>query len=245
MSRNTYLLSRFSISIFALFYCISCSSGGGGGSTDDDGGGGQAAAPSQATLVFPANNTLCNEGTVVSDTQSTVEFLWSESNNTDSYEVTVRNLNTNSGTTRTSTTNSLEITIDRSAPFEWFVVSRSDQTTQTAQSAVAVFYNEGPGVENYAPFPAEAVSPSSGANLATSVSEVTLNWSASDLDNDIENFDVFIGTDENNLTALGQFQSESSDPVAVSPGTTYYWKVHTNDETGNTSISPVFSFRIL
>ena len=75
-------------------FLISCG-GGGSGSSDNGPDPVPVPAPLAATLIFPDNNTECNEGEVVNDTQSRVTFQWNASQNTDSYEVNLKNLNTN------------------------------------------------------------------------------------------------------------------------------------------------------
>lgn len=222
---------------------VSC----GGGSDSDPGGTPPppttpVAAPDATNLVFPENNTECNEGVVVSDTQSRVTFRWEASMNTDSYEVNLRNLNTNNSSQATFNTNEGDITIDRGTPYEWFVVSRAAGTTETATSATERFYNQGPGVENYAPFPAEVVAPQRGANL-DSTDSVTLEWNASDVDNDINGFTILFGTEEVPTMTLGTTTDMTLD-AAVSSGTTYYWRVISEDSAGNTSQSEIFQFRV-
>ncbi len=50
--------------------------------------------PSAATLIFPVNNTECNEGIVISDTETDVLFQWEEAANASSYVLEITNLNT-------------------------------------------------------------------------------------------------------------------------------------------------------
>ena len=48
--------------------------------------------PLAPNLIFPNNNEACFDGTIVNDTQSSVDFQWSLSDNSVSYEVVVNNL---------------------------------------------------------------------------------------------------------------------------------------------------------
>jgi hypothetical protein len=73
-------------------------------------------APSATTLIFPDNNAECNEGEILSDTRSRVLFQWNASQNTDSYQVNLRNLNNNSVALTTSNTNEAAITLLRGVP---------------------------------------------------------------------------------------------------------------------------------
>ena len=54
--------------------------------------------PTQATLLFPENNTECNEGAVISETETEVLFQWEEATNASSYILEITNLN--EGTSR-------------------------------------------------------------------------------------------------------------------------------------------------
>lgn len=246
MKKNIiYLLTCFSI-----LFIVACSSSSGGGSDDNDPMGGNddpdpVPAPTSATLVFPEDDTECNTGVVdpADESVSTVTFEWNASQNTDSYTVTVTNLNTSTVTNMNSNSTEADITIERGVPYEWFVTSRAQGTTETAVSATFRFYNEGAGIENYAPFPAEAVNPARGANIAASAT-VTLEWSASDVDDDIVEYEVFFGTDADPQTSLGTTAESSFPDVAITTGTTYYWRVVTTDSQGNTSTSEVFQFRV-
>jgi len=222
-----------------------CSSSGGDGpdpNPNPDPDPDPAAAPSAATLVFPEDDSECTEGEILSEGTSRVDFMWNDSRNTDSYEVNLKDLNTGTTSAFTSTTNNKLINLVRGNPYEWFVVSRRIGTNQTASSPVWRFYNAGPGVENYAPFPAEAVSPPRGAHLDPTTA-VTLEWSASDIDEDIVEYDVYLGTASDALLLLTT-TSEITADADVQSGTTYYWNVVTHDSAGNTSVSEIFEFRV-
>jgi len=248
--KKLYKISHIPLLMVALL-TLGCSSSGGddnppppptGGNDDDP----VIPDPSSATLVFPEDETECNTGVVDpnDETLSTVTFEWNASANTDSYSVTVTNLNTSSSTFANSSTNSADVKIERGAPYSWFVISRAQGTTVTAESVTFRFYNEGPGIENYAPFPAEAVQPARGENLS-GVTSVTLAWTASDIDDDITGYEVFLDSNEENpTTSIGTSENTTLADIPVTPGTTYYWKVTTTDGVGNSSTSEVFEFRV-
>ncbi len=225
-----------------LLSCSSSSSDGDDNIPDDDGPGTSVTPPSAATLVFPEDNTECNEGVVLDETTSTVTFRWNASQNTDSYSVNLTNLNTDETTVTNALTNEAPINLERGAPYAWFVISRATGVSESATSATFRFYNEGPGVENYAPFPAEAVAPSRGATIDFS-STLTLEWTASDVDEDIALFEVLFGTDSANLASQGETSSTSLD-VSIPSNGVYFWQVITSDEVGNSSNSEIFEFRV-
>jgi len=229
-------------SVITVFLLTACS--GSTSNTDDTPPAPVVAAPSAATLVFPADNTECNEGVISStdETKSAVTFQWNASENTDTYEVNLRNINTNTSTKSNSFTNDATITIDRGTPYEWFVVSKANGTNETASSAKAKFYNQGPGIENYAPFPAEAINPVRGSTIA-SAATVNLQWTTSDIDDDIVGYSIFFGTDTDPTTEIGSTE-ESNLNTSITSGATYFWRVVTTDSQNNSSTSEIFEFKV-
>ena len=139
--------------------------------------------PQAATLIFPENNSTCFEGEILSPSQSRVTFQWNEPEHTDNYLLVVKNLSTNTESNQTPSTNQATLTLSRGTPYQWYVVSRAQGTTQTATSATWRFYNEGPGITNYAPFPAEPVYPGRGAHIRAS-GPLGLEWTGADADGD-------------------------------------------------------------
>lgn len=198
--------------------------------------------PTSATLVFPENNRECTEGTVINSSESTIKFQWQASQNADGYDINIRNLDLNVTATVSANTNEAEVPLLQNTPYEWFVVSKVNGNTTTAESEKWRFYNAGNGVANYAPFPADAVSPTRGQTIPASVS-VTLEWSGNDVDNDIDGFEVFFGTSNNPVTSIAN-TAQSTTTANVNSGQTYYWRVITKDKTGNTSQSEVFDFKV-
>jgi hypothetical protein len=201
-------------------------------------------SPVKALLVFPAQDALCTQGTVISGTQSTLAFTWSAADNADSYILSLKNLLTGTTATQTASTNHAAITVLRNTPYSWFVTSVSSKTTVTAQSDIWKFYNSGPGVVSYAPFPAELLTPVLGQNVTAVNGKISLDWNGSDVDNDIAGYDVYFGT----TAAPSLYQSNLTDTIlnniAVTSGATYYWKIVTRDAKGNTSESAVFQFTV-
>ncbi len=231
------------IALIALLAVVSSCGGGGDDSpTPTPTPPEPMAAPKAATLVFPENNTECNEGVVIDDEKSRVTFRWNPSEDTDSYEVNIRNLNNNTTLTTTVPVEQAEIIIERGTPYEWLVVSLANGTDETASSSKFKFYNQGPGIENYAPFPAEVVNPKRGATIARTTN-VNLQWTGSDIDEDIEEYRVLFGTETSPTEPLGTTVEPSLEATVVA-GETYYWRVITADSQGNTSQSEIFEFRV-
>jgi hypothetical protein len=88
--------------------------------------------------------------------------------------------------------------------------------------------------------------PRSGANITPDINNlVILNWNGSDVDGDLESFEVYL--DQNDATTLNTtlpFQNNNNSiEVEVENNATYYWKVVAIDTNGNQSSSGVYAFR--
>ena len=191
-------------------------------------------------LVFPQEASLCNEGTNPTLNESTVFFEWEPNNNAESYTLTIENLDTGNVTQYETIDFIFSVTIARATAFRWFVTY--NYQNEIEQSAIWNFYNAGSGAQTYAPFPAEIISPSM-AQTIPATSSVTLEWSGSDVDNDIVAYDVYFGTNnEPNINSTNITVTELE--FSVVPNTIYYWNIVTKDAEGNTSESGVYQFRI-
>ncbi|WP_455170023.1 hypothetical protein [Aegicerativicinus sediminis] len=221
----------------SMVVLFNCSGGDGGGSEGD-----QDNPPSAATLQFPEQNSECTDGTNITDTKSTISFDWSDAQNATSYQLVLKNLATQSTSTHNANESNLALEIDRGTPYSWYIVSRNSGT-QTAQSSTWKFYNAGDPETSYAPFPADLVSPEMGVGLPNTTTTVTLQWSGSDVDNDIEGYEVLFGTSNQPTNSLGNTTSTTKD-VTVNTGNDYYWKIITTDAEGNSSTSEIFQFKV-
>ncbi|MDC6351172.1 hypothetical protein PP178_06365 [Zeaxanthinibacter sp. PT1] len=226
-----------------LFNCIctvllvSCSSGGDSSEPKPE----PVVPPGAASLIFPEDNTECQEGSIISDTESRVLFQWNASENTDSYQLVISNLETGSEQTANTSETELDIAILRGTPYSWKVISKATASSETAESPVWKFYNAGQATAHHAPFPADVISPSSGS--AVDPGSVTLSWSTTDIDDDIAEYQVLLDT-MNPPTADIATTAETSTSVNVNSGQIYYWRVITKDLAGNTAASQVFQFRV-
>jgi hypothetical protein len=202
--------------------------------------------PSAPNLISPANEETCLDGISINDSQSNVEFRWSSAANTISYELVVTNLLTQSSQIFPSTSNQTTIALSKSEPYNWSVKSFGEVGSVPSQSIQWKFYLAGDAIVNYAPFPAELISPQSGANISPDINNlVTLIWNGSDVDGDLSEFEIYL--DENDASTLNstlEYQTEEeSIEVEVKNNTTYYWKIIAIDNNKNQSSSGVYAFR--
>jgi hypothetical protein len=227
--------------VLVLLIVAACSSDDGEGSKPDNPV--SVDDPKAATLIFPKDGEQCNEGTILSDTESSVTFRWNPSDNTDSYTLTLKNLKNGSRINTNVTDSEATITIARGTPYDWYVTSKANGTSAVSISETWQFFNEGPGIESFAPFPAEATFPSTGAVLWNGTDEVLLRWTAIDVDDDISNYEVFFGLEIDTLISIG-IVTDKKLSTPVSSGNIYNWKVIVNDSRGNSSTSDVFQFKV-
>jgi len=218
------------------FFFVGCSK-------DDSNNGSGGSGVSASSLVAPADNSECTTGTSVSATQSKVTFQWNAASGAASYFIYIKNLTTNSELQyNPGSETSFEVTLLKGTPYSWYVAAKGSDGS-VANSARWKFYNSGDGVQNYAPFPAEVVSPLMSSSVFGPT--VFLEWDASDLDNDITEYKVYFDTNTNPTTLKTTTALKNLPDVPVSGNTTYYWKVDTEDSAGNVSHSPVFQFKVL
>ena len=198
--------------------------------------------PTKAVLSLPLNNEACISGTVISSTQSSITFKWAASQNTETYDLTIKNLESGATTSQNTNLTEVSVSLARNTPYSWFVTAKSSKIATTAVSDTWKFYNSGEAISSYAPFAAEMVSPLMAQRINPTAGKIILDWTGSDVDNDISNYDVYFGT--TTIPALlksNQVESMLTD-VAVNAGTTYFWKVITKDRKGNTSDSGIYIF---
>jgi hypothetical protein len=201
--------------------------------------------PTEALLIFPYENSECNEGSDITVTTSKVLFEWRTAENTDEYELVLFNLSTTDQSSHVTSENKISIVLQRATPYAWHVISKSNKIDSTAQSDIWKFYNAGDGIESYAPFPAEIITPLMAENITTSGGNITLDWSGSDVDNDILGYDVYFSTTNPPDLLKSDVEESILTDVQVVAGAIYYWSVTTKDAHGNSSDSGIFQFKIL
>ncbi|MFC4095272.1 hypothetical protein [Euzebyella saccharophila] len=200
--------------------------------------------PAQATLVAPAKNAECSPVQSTNGTSSVVRFNWQASEYTDSYQLRVTNLL--SGITQspntTSTTHTLSLS--KGTPYSWQVISSNTKSSKTASSETWFFYNPG-SQTTHVPFPAQISSPEPGSSVFRDINnEVTLEWSGSDIDDDISGYEIYFSTANPPTELLASVNSTVHlRSVSVEVDQVYFWQVVTTDSQGNVSKSPVVDFK--
>lgn len=199
--------------------------------------------PTAVDLIFPEDVSECTTGISLSDTESEVVFEWAPAAVGDGYVLTLINLENSDIQTFETSDVALPVVLQKSTPYRWLVTTTLTGSVKFADSAEFVFFNAGPGNASYIPFPARNIAPGNGQAFPSSQQEVTLRWESSDLDNDIQDYEVYFGS-QNPPPLFREAVPESElSGVPVSAGT-FYWQVITRDQAGNASVSEVFVFTV-
>ena len=225
--------------ILGVTLLTACSSDSGGGTPTPTPTPTPIAAPGKASLTLPENNKPC-------ETAASVIFTWSQGSDTETFDLSITNSDTNQVTNRAGlTTTTATVPLTRGHRYAWKITSKN-KGTETTTSDTYKFYLAGDGKENAAPFSAEAVYPQPGSSVTPSENNtVTLEWEAADPDSDTLTYTLHIDTVDGRQEATEENTglTTNTKEVAVESGIIYYWSVTTSD--GSISVtSDVFSFRV-
>ena len=197
------------------------------------------ASPGSSDLIAPAANSSCIIGSSVDAFTSNVTFQWSDSNNTDSYDLTYTNLLTNDVKTKTGIkTNSTTILLFKRVPYSWSVKSIKSNS-KTANSGTNKFYLAGSSIVTNVPLGAILSTPT------TNSGKTTLSWTGSDPDaGDVLTYTLYVDKVDGKQTPVMTAISSSSVQITLDTGSTYFWRVKTTDQTNNSSFSSISTFNL-
>lgn len=203
-----------------------------------------AGMPGVSTLSLPENDKACEVGEV-NGTLASVSFSWEAAENADIYDIVLTNQSTNESTTFSdieATETSLEL--ERAHAYTWKVIAKNCANVNES-GASWQFYLAGEAEQNAAPFAATAVSPTPGSTVSPTDGKVTIEWDASDPDEDALTYTLEVSTSEDFAAAsTTSFADLSTKTQAVDvTAEVYYWRVTVADESISVT-SDVFSFRV-
>lgn len=196
-------------------------------------------APSTPIQSMPTNNQLCID--------NTVQFTWNASidpeGNAITYELQIATNNqfTENLQTKTGSSTSTAVTFEKGVAYYWRIKAKDNKNASSSYSSIFNFYTEGEGVSNHLPFSPGIVKPTLNATVQEATA--TLEWTASDVDNDPLTFDVYFDTVNPPVTKVAENQSETTLNVDLSPETDYYWKVVVKDDKGGETIGQIWNFK--
>lgn len=200
--------------------------------------------PGKAVLLLPKNNEICADGVIISASRSKILFKWDAAKNSNSYVLSIKNLESGQTSTHSTDKTQMELELDRNLAYSWFITSKNTQINKEISSDLWKFYNPAPAQTSFSPFPAELTAPRYGEVIPLSTTTVTLRWSATDLDGDIDSYDVYLGNTNVPVLFRSGLKTTVLADLVLDRNKNYYWKIVTRDSKGNRSNSDVYLFKL-
>jgi len=233
----TKTMKQFIIVLAISTVLWSC--GGGGGDDPPSPPTPTNKAPSTPTLVGPANNLLCID--------NTVDFQWNTATDPEgdaiTYQIQVSKDNTFTQVVQTlnGSATSRSISLEKGIAYYWRVKATDNKNASSSYSSTYNFYTEGTGESNHLPFSPVVVNPL--LNAVEQGTTASLQWTASDVDNDPLTFDVYIDTNNPPATKVGDNLSATTFTVDLIASSNYFWKIVVKDDKGAQTIGQVWNFQ--
>lgn len=222
--------------VFIAIILVSC---GGGGDEPVQPPNPINNAPTVPSLVYPTDDLLC--------TDNVLNFDWSSSTDPDgdilTYQIQVSKDNYFSSIEFTYTTSATEqsISLEKGVAYYWHVKAIDSKNLASSFSSVYSFYTEGEGEINHLPFSPDLITPE--LNSIQTEETTTLNWDASDVDNDPLLFDVFFDTMNPPNTKIESNLAVKSLNITIENSKNYYWYVVVKDGKGGETIGQIWNFK--
>lgn len=199
--------------------------------------------PDPPVLIGPQNNNSCTSDTVITSQRSQVSFSWQAALNADEYELVIRNIETNLDIQLNTYRTFSAVILDRGNQYSWWVISKYNADQTFSKSLVWTFYLEDSQKSSNFPFPANLLNPRSNEQISLNDGKYIFKWESIDLDEDIIEYDIYLGTEPDGLTLMAERLSLNSFELSLNPNQFYYWRIITRDSEGNVSSSPVEGFK--
>ena len=232
-------MKKIGYTIIVSLLIWSCG-GGGGNDTPPPPPPVQNTAPTIPSLVYPTDNLLC-----IDNTQT---FQWNASTDAEGNAITYNiQVATDLNFTQiihdlNESTTSRTISMEKGTAYYWRVKATDSKSASSNYSTIFNLYTEGEGISNYVPFSPELVSPQLNAT-ETGGSTVTLEWNASDVDNDPLTFDVYVDTVNPPTNLQATDISPATLDFVTSASAEYFWKVVVKDGKGGQTTGQIWTFK--
>lgn len=197
-------------------------------------------APSVVDLLFPSENLLCIENTIIFDWTEAID---PENDDLEYNLIVAKDRNfADVVENRTITNSQIEITLEKETAYYWKVDALDINNNLGSSSQVFAFYTKGDAEKNYVPFTSQLLTPNN--NTIVSDGTLQLTWKAGDPNfNDVLSYEVFFGENTDPALVDNNVTTENFS-VSVVSGRTYFWKVNVKDENGAKSIGQIWSFTV-
>lgn len=181
-------------------------------------------------LLAPLNNTECL-GTVLPSDEIRVLFDWEDVEGVGSYTLVYVDTVSDEVVTEQVGTSSITLDLQAGTLYRWYI-EVNNGLGNINKSQEFSFYTQGLAFGNHVPFPAVLTI---GDNVE---GNTTLSWQATDLDGDLDYYQIFFST-EDPPTEIIASTLENSVEQQVNAGLRYTLVVRAYDENGNFSESEV------
>jgi len=196
-------------------------------------------APTTPTLLYPTDNLLCFD--------NVLDFEWNASTDADQDAITYQiQVATDAQFSQLfhdvpSLTTLKNLTLEIGTEYYWRVKA-TDGEDSSSYSPFATFYTEGVGITNKLPDSPVLEEPKLNSQVVGT--SLILKWTANDDDPaDVLTYDVYLGTDVDNLTIhTADLATSSLLAENLTIPTTYYWKVVVKDGAGGQTTGQIWSF---
>ncbi|MEW7289149.1 fibronectin type III domain-containing protein [Aquimarina sp. 2304DJ70-9] len=227
-------MKKIYIILLSSLFLLSC------GGSDDSGVPPTVSnvAPSVPKLVFPTNNATC--------TNFNLEFDWDAATDSDgdSVNYTIDIAESDSFATIVFTQNTSQttniLTLEKGTTYFWRVKAKDNVGNESAYTATQTFFTEPDAGVNTVPNAPSVVSPTLGERVSGTT--ITLDWDATDRDNDPLTFDLYFG-DTNPPVLFAESVDATALDVTVTADMIYYWRVVVKDDKAGVTIGQVWNFR--
>ncbi len=197
-------------------------------------------APTQVQLIYPSKDLLCID--------NRINFDWSDATDAENDDIeyniivaTDRAI-TNDVQSLTVLSSQALIELEKRTAYYWKVEAVDANNEIGTSSEIYAFFTTGDGVQNFAPFSAEAVTPLNEASVTAG--SVNLDWNGSDTNSgDVLTYQLYFG-EGSSISEIESDLTESSYTVNAEAGKAYSWKVNTIDQHGAKSIGQTWIFTV-
>lgn len=198
--------------------------------------------PEKTVLLYPLNYDTCIQINDTINSTSNINFVWKNSNYTDSYELVIKNITTEEIKTYKTNFTNFQASIKNGFSYNWWVNSMSNSLGSKIKSDTWLFFLEKQVDLNYLPYSARLVQPQNNSKVNLLDNQIEFKWEGYDVDNDIVNYSLNYGFTIDNLDKTIENISATSVRIQLNKNQTYFWQVVTVDSKGNKSFSTIYEF---
>ncbi|MEJ4088213.1 hypothetical protein [Galbibacter orientalis] len=195
-------------------------------------------APSLPNLDYPTEDLVCIDNNVT--------FKWLEATDKDgdkiTYQVQISDVSDFSKTDYNDLTPDLskKYNLPKGKTFYWRVKAIDSKEAESSYTKASRFFTERDAEVNQVPNQPTIITPAN--NIVISKSSVSIQWQATDPDNDVILYDMYFGTDPEALPLIIESASQNNYLATLQPKTKYYWKIVVKDDIGGVTIGNIWSF---